>query len=182
MAGVIEELGLKQVDLIGYHTGSMTVIELALQWPNLVRRIVQISSPVFTDEELARHRAHYAAQALAADGSHIVGKWSSMLPFYGPTAPLKVVARNFAEGLRGGPVSHWGHRAAFNYDLKTKLPLCDKPVLVLNPKDDLWEQTPRAQSLLKNGRIHDIPDHSHGFIDLITADVGRWLRNFLDKP
>jgi pimeloyl-ACP methyl ester carboxylesterase len=181
MAGFIEKLGLRQVDLIGYHTGSMTVIELALQRPDLVRRIVQVSSPIFTKEEVARHRALYAPPAIEPDGAHLVKKWRHMLPFYGPKAPLAVVARNFAEGLRGGPVSHWGHRAAFNYDLAAALPRCDKPILVLNPNDDLWEQTPRARSLMKNGRIHDIPDHSHGFIDTITADVGRWLRDFLDK-
>lgn len=182
MAGVIENLGLKQVDVIGYHTGSMTVIELAMQRPDLVRRIVQISSPVFTDEETARHKSLYAPQPILEDGSHLTKKWLHMQPFYGPKAPLKVIARNYAEGLRGGPVSHWGHRAAFNYDLKAKLPLTDKPILVLNPNDDLWEQTPRARSLMKNGRIHDIPDNSHGFLDTITADVSRWLRDFLDKP
>ena len=72
--------------------------------------------------------------------------------------------------------------ARYLRDLKAKLPLTDKPILVLNPNDDLWEQTPRARSLIKNGRIHDIPDNSHGFLDTITADVGRWLREFLDKP
>ena len=51
-AHVADTLGLKQIDVMGYHTGSETCIELALQRPDLVRRIVQISCPVFTDDEL----------------------------------------------------------------------------------------------------------------------------------
>jgi len=51
---------------------------------------------------------------------------------------------------------------------------------LLNPDDDLAEQTPRAAPLLKNGRIHDLP-YSHGMLDAHTAEIAAILRQFLDS-
>ena len=180
MAGVIETLGLGTVDVMGYHTGSMTCAELALQRPDLVRRIVMVSAPIFSDEELVWFRENYAAKPLKEDGSHIVESWRNMIGFYGPQVPAEVLDRNFADGLRGGPVSWWGHRAAFNYPLGERLPNVRQPILVINPDDDLAEQTPRAKPLMQNGRIHDLQGMGHGFIDVMTPQIGTLLRGFLD--
>ena len=103
-----------------------------------------------------------------------------MLPFYGPKVPRNVLTRNFAEGLRGGPIAHWGHRAAFNYDLRKTLPRVTQPILVINPNDDLVEQTPRGLPLMQNGRMVNIKDRGHGFIDTMTNDFAQTLRDFLD--
>ena len=179
-AKVIDALDLKQIDVMGYHTGSETCIELALQRPDLVRRIVQISCPVFTDEELADLRANYGSRPISDDGAHLVAKWTHMVPFYGPKVPREVLARNYAEGLRGGPIAHWGHRAAFNYDLRETLPKVSQPILVINPNDDLVEQTPRGLPLMQNGRMVEIKDRGHGFIDTMTDDFAATLRAFFD--
>ncbi len=53
----LDEMKLKRVDLMGYHTGSMTAIELARRFPQRVRKIVMISAPIFTPEELVPLRA-----------------------------------------------------------------------------------------------------------------------------
>ena len=53
MTEVMDALGLDQVDVMGYHTGSETCVELALQQPDRVRKLVLTSAPIFSDEELA---------------------------------------------------------------------------------------------------------------------------------
>jgi pimeloyl-ACP methyl ester carboxylesterase len=80
--------------------------------------------------------------------------------------------------FRTGP---WGFRAAFNYDLTKALPEIAQPVLILNPEDDVWLQTPRAKPFLRNGRIHDLPGWTHGFIDSHTAETAAVVRPFLDS-
>lgn len=182
MSWLADELGFAQIDLMGYHTGSDTCIEIARQRPELVRRIVMNSAPIFTDAELAELKQWYDAAELSEDGSHLVERWKRMIPFYGPTVPRKIMARNFAEGLRGGPVSHWGHRAAFNYPLQEKLPEVEHPILVINLDDDLREHTKRAAPLLRNGRIHTIEGYGHAWFDVIPEESGRILREFLDPP
>jgi hypothetical protein len=94
--------------------------------------------------------------------------------------PRAVLARNFTEGLPGGPAAHWGHRAAFAHDLRQDLPRVQQLVLIVNPADDLAEQSPRGLALLQNGRSLDLPDHAHGFIDVMPQRFGEHLRAFLD--
>lgn len=180
MAGLIDSLALPQVDVLGYHTGSMTAAELALRRPDLVRHVVMISAPIYTPEEQAARRQRYKPESLTEDGSHLTGRWQFMRQFYGEDVPLSIVARNFAEGGRGGPLAWWGHRAAFEYPLAAKLPQVEQPVLVLNPDDDLAEQTPRAEALVRRGRVQRLPGYSHGMLDIHSAEIGGILREFLD--
>ena len=44
-------LGLGVFDVMGYHAGGVVAVEMARQQPNVVRKIVMISAPVFTDQE-----------------------------------------------------------------------------------------------------------------------------------
>jgi len=176
-----EKFNFSQVDIMGYHTGAMTCIALALQRPVLVRRIVQISSPVFTDEELVSFRSEYQPKEICENGDHLRDAWLNLLRFYHDDVPRSVLARNFASSLRGGPIAHWGHRAAFNYDLKIYLPKVTQPLLIVNPNDDLAEQSPRALALVRHAKIVNIENHAHGFIDVIPVKFGEILRNFLDS-
>ncbi|MCH8182920.1 MAG: alpha/beta hydrolase [Proteobacteria bacterium] len=180
MAGLIDGLALPRVDVMGYHTGSMTAVELALRRPDLVRRVVMIAAPIYTPEEQADRQRHNTPRTLSEDGSHLTERWRFMRRFYGEDVPISIVARNFAEGGRGGPLAWWGHRAAFEYPLADKLPRVAQPVLVLNPDDDLAEQTPRAEALLRSGRVRRLPGYSHGMLDVHTAEIGGILREFLN--
>ena len=181
MSDLIDTMKYETIDVIGYHTGSITCIALALLKPKLVRRIIQISCPVYTAEEREERKFKYGSKPLDPNGKHLTDKWKHMIPFYGKHVPRWIIKRNFAEGLRGGPFSHWGHQAAFNYDLSTALQKINNPVLVVNPNDDIVEQTPRGINLIKNSILYEIKDHGHGFLDIITKDFSERLRLFLDS-
>jgi pimeloyl-ACP methyl ester carboxylesterase len=49
VAGLIEHLGLAQVDLMGYSFGAATALRSAIQHPHLVRRLVIVSIPYRRD-------------------------------------------------------------------------------------------------------------------------------------
>ncbi len=180
MAALLDDLGIQQTDVMGFHTGSMTAIELARQRPDLVRKIVMISAPIFTDEELAAFKAHYTHRDYEPDGSHNVLAWQRFWKWRGPNQTIENYARNNAQGMRGGPVSEWGHQAAFNYPLAEHLPEIDKPILVLNSDDDLVEHTRRAPPLMKNGRVHELPHLGHGMLDFATEEIAGLMKEFLD--
>ncbi|MAR79483.1 MAG: hypothetical protein CMM18_04565 [Rhodospirillaceae bacterium] len=179
MANFIDNLGLKQVDLIGYHTGSITCIALANSRPDLVRKIIQISCPIYNEDELEVRKNNYKKQPIEKNGDHLVKKWEFMLPFYGEKTPRSILVRNFSEGLRGGPFSHWGHKAAFNYDLKSNIQKIDNPILIVNPNDDLVKQTPRGLNYAKNATLLAIENFGHGFLDIITEDFVAQVKDFL---
>ena len=85
------------------------------------------------------------------------------------------------EWLRSYRTEHWGHEAAFSYDLSVHLPEVEQPVLVLCPEDDLWVHTHRITPYLNNGRLHEFPGWTHGAMDIHTIEMANVVRAFLDE-
>lgn len=171
--------GLEQVDLLGFHAGSLVATELALKIPGLVRRIVLYSVPIFTAGELDAFRAHYAPVAFSEDGMHNVRRWQAFWPWRGAGQTIEMYASQFAEGLRWGPNYSWGFMAAFDYPARERIAALTQPALVLNPADDLQQQTRRVTEALPSVRIVEFPDAGHGLMDVRTAEVAALLREFL---
>lgn len=180
MHAVVSSLSLGPVDVMGYHTGSLTAVEMARQYPDLIRKVVMISATVFTDEERDEFRRQYTPKTLDEKGDELSQRWQFMKDFWRDEPDPARRWEIFLESQRHHTHSHWGHAAAFNYDLEQHLKDLDKPVLVLNPEDDLWTYTPRAAPLLRNGRVHDLPGWTHGFLDVHTNEIAHLVRTFLD--
>jgi len=180
MVDVMDALELSQVDVMGYHTGSETCVALARLEPARVRKLVLTSAPIFSADELQGFRDHYAKPELSKDGSHVAEKWRAYLHWAGPGWTKEHVAVQFADALRRPDISWWGHNAAFDFPMGEKLAQVTQPVLVLNPNDDLVEQTRRADGTMQNGRIQELPDWGHGFLDVHTAEACHLVRSFLD--
>ena len=181
MARVIESFGFDQVDVMGYHTGSETCVELALQRPDLVRRIVMNSAPILTDEEIEGYRTTFAKEEIEDDGSHLVKSWTRTVAFSGKWAPREKMASKFVEALRGGPMSHWGHRAFLNYPLRAKMAEVQQRLLVVNLDDDLTEVTRRAEAYIRNGRMLTTDMHGHPWFDYFPGEAAEILRGFFNE-
>ena len=54
-------------------------------------------------------------------------------------------------------------------------------MLVLRAKDEFWDMTARADSLLRDARRVDLEGHNGGLFDTGAADVARYAREFLDR-
>ena len=169
------------VDLMGYHTGSMIACELAATRPERVRRLVLVAAPIFTDDERAALIAHYQEEPVTADGAHLLKIWRGFHHHFAKAgAPLAQIADAFPERLLGRDTAWWGHAAAFGFASDLRLPQIAQPILVLQPGDDLEAETRRAAPLLRNGRIAELPDWGHGFLDLHTEAAARLIESFLD--
>ena len=69
LAVVVQKLGLRQVDVMGYSFGGMAAMQLAFQHPQLVRRLVVLSAPYARDGFFAEMLPQQAAVGAAmADG------------------------------------------------------------------------------------------------------------------
>ena len=180
VADFIGHLRLRQVDLLGYHTGAAIAAELAIERPGLVRRVVMVAAPAFNDaERVAFNRLPWPVP-VREDGSHLAEEWQRTLRWRGPGVSLEQLAEGFAEKLRNGPQAWWGANAAVNYPAEKRLPLISQPVLLLRPKDDLWEVTPRAKDLLTNAKFVDLPKYGFGIFDVAPEIVAGHVRAFLD--
>lgn len=184
LIAVLGKLGLDgPVDLMGYHTGSMIAVETAASAPERVRRLVLVSAPIFTEAELVELRRDYAHVEPRADGEHLLFRWRRFAHHYlGRGLALEDAAELFTEGLLGGRLESWGHRAAFAYPPGMRLGEVTQPALVLNPQDDLRPYTDRAEGRLANGRIVALDSWGHGFLDAFTADAAALVASFLTAP
>ncbi|MDX2221726.1 MAG: alpha/beta fold hydrolase, partial [Rhodospirillaceae bacterium] len=79
MGELMDALALRGVDLMGYHTGAKIALELARQRPRQVRRIVMVSAAIWTEAELAEHRAQFKRMDIDPDGAHLVKWWKAAL-------------------------------------------------------------------------------------------------------
>lgn len=171
------------IDVIGYHTGSMTGPDLAILRPDRIRRVIMISAPIYSAEHRAEVRRRYRHKQPRADGGHVAELWRSMMYWHpAEDGGIEEVADLFPEMLLGRDLAWWGHRAAFNHALEERLPLIEQPILVLNPKDDIWDRTPNASAYLRNGRIVDLPGWAHGFLRQRPDEAASLVRSFLDAP
>ena len=178
---IIDALGWDgPVDVLGFFTGSKIAVALALTRPQQVRRVILLGAPLYNDEELATERETYAPDVYDWDAGHLL-KWWSHLKAGAPTPyPLSLFARHFAEIQRGGPDSWWGHKAAFNVDLREQLPRLIQPTLVLCTADPQGEKSVGAAKMAPNGSRIDLPYMGQGVLDLHTDEVCGHMREFLN--
>ena len=182
MWDTVKALDFTEVDLTGYHTGAMVAVEMAHQQPERVGRIVSISAPIITPDELTAFHSLYETVPLDAEGTRFLKMWRAVQAHAGPGMTLEMMAESFAENLRAGENYEWGHRAAFAYapTYAEKLKSLPHRIAILNPADDLTEQTWRAEPLLRNGAIVPHPEWGHGFLDADTDAAVSEYRRLLD--
>lgn len=174
---------LNKIDLVGYHTGSMVAVAIAHRYPGLVRKVVNISAPIFTDAELAEFHQHYAPVPLDEAGTRFSTMWQRIMYHRGPGMTLEMAANSLAENLRAGERYEDGHRAAFNFSKRyvTLLEVIKQPVWVMNLADDLSEHTRRASDHLNNGFVTEFPAWGHGCLDRWPAEIAQEILGFLDS-
>ncbi len=180
---VADSLTNSPIHVVGIHTGAMVAVETAHQRPDQTLGIVNISAPVFTEEEVAALANEYSPIPLDESGSRFRTMWERILFHRGPGMTLEMAANSLSENLKGGENYEHGHRASFNYapTYKKRLGEIGNPLLVMNPNDDCFEQSKRADSLMKNGKRLDLPSWGHGLLHAHAEAAAQIMLEFLDS-
>lgn len=164
-------------DVMGYHTGVLIAAELAKTRPERVRRAVLVAIPLFDDER--RRNFEPSRDNMREDGSHLLDLWESTMRVRPDGQSVERAAEIVAEKQRAGARSGWAGPAIFAYDTRRALEAIRQPVLVLRPRDGLYENTREAFELLADATLTDYDDLGYGFFDSdpsrIADDVDRFL-------
>ena len=181
MADVVDALGLSIFDTLGDRTGAKVAIELARLRAKQVRRMILVSPVVWTDQE-RRYRKEFPAEVIQQDGSHLVSSWLITTGLSMPGRTLDMIGRIFYARHLQVKLANWGRRAAANYNARAILDGLDKPIMVLRPRDELWDMTARVAAHLKHASsfVHDLPDWGYGFLEVHAPEAAALARNFLD--
>jgi len=71
--------------------------------------------------------------------------------------------------------------SAASYQIGERLPLLRHPTLVLRARDDFWESTARADSLLREARRVDLACPNEDALETGTEEVVKLARDFFDR-
>jgi len=165
--------GHGSVDLFGVHAGAKLATEVARQRPADISSIVLSSAAILYPDELEELKEAFYPIPLDESGSRFSNLWALLIRNQGPGQTLEMLAKSFAEMLRGGERYEWGHYAVYEFnqlfpDIINNLP---HSIALLNPKDDLYEMTPRTEPYLRNGKLYNYPDWGQGFLEVQAAEV-----------
>jgi hypothetical protein len=98
---------------------------------------------------------------------------------YGAHATPDAVLRAFADRLRNSAPAAAAAGATLQYPIRERLSLITQQVMVLRPRDELWDSTPRVRELLPRARFVDLPEQGAGLFELASGVVADTLREFL---
>ena len=174
-----DTMRLRQIDLLGYQSGSFVAAEVALARPDAVRRLVCVGIPCASEAERAAFRRAPWPLAPTENGSYLAAEWERSLRARRSGLSLAAAARNLAEKLHNGPQAWWGMQAALDYPARERLPRVARPTLIVRPKDDWWEATLRARELMPHARLVDLPDVGEEAFESAPERIAELVREFL---
>ena len=168
------------VDIVGYHTGAAIAAVLASSDLLRVRRLALVAVPVLTDTE----RKEFAALPpipFDEGGEWAREEWRRSWYWRGPGQTLDDVLKSFAEKMRPS-ARQQGARAIVTFEMAEALRVLRQPLLIVRPKDDLWEATARAIALRPDAMCVTLPDFGLGLWSAAAERMVKILREFLDAP
>jgi pimeloyl-ACP methyl ester carboxylesterase len=145
----LDSMRLRRLDVLGQRVGALIGTELAVTRPGQIGRVILVSAPLLTAEE--RQAAALArGSAAAGDG----------LP-------------------RAGDGQGWLEAAAAQYPLRERLGRLTQRLLVLRPRDDLWEATGRVRDVLPSARMLEVEPTGEELFASAPARAADAVREFL---
>ncbi len=179
IADMLDGLRLRELDILGVHTGAAIAVELAHLRPGVVRRLVLAGVPLLDEAERAAFRNAPWPLGPTEDGSFLAREWERSMNWRGPGVSLESLAQSFAEKLRSGARAAWGAAAVMNYPLRERLVALTQRILVLRPRDDLWDATARARAATRDARFVDLPELGFGAFETEPERMATLIRDFL---
>jgi pimeloyl-ACP methyl ester carboxylesterase len=194
-AALIDALGLEHVDLFGFSMGGYVAQQVAVDRPDLVRRLILVGTGPRGGEGMGQ---------LAPDVAPLFGTAHDpqdlmWLPiFFSPSEESQAAGRGFLERIRArtedrdAPVSEaavaahaaaareWGAASPEDYDYLKRI---SQPTLVVNGSNDIVVATVNSyilQQNLPNAELILFPDSNHGSHFQFTELFNRYLTDFVD--
>jgi pimeloyl-ACP methyl ester carboxylesterase len=195
-ASLIDALGLDHVDLFGFSMGGYVAQQIALDRPELVRRLILVGTGPRGGDGMAQRDPDVAPLFTNVyDPQDLM--WLPI--FFSPSEPSQAAGREFLERIRArtedrdAPVStttvaahlaaagEWGTPSQGSFDYLKKI---EQPTLVVNGNNDIVVATVNSyilQQNLPNAELVLYPDSNHGSHFQHHKPFINHLKTFLDR-
>jgi pimeloyl-ACP methyl ester carboxylesterase len=172
----------RKVDLLGYHTGCLIAVDLAIRRPDLIRRLCLVAVPYYATADRRRQLlANLDREPYSEEPTKVVEMWDGTVKRRAKGVTLEQSIDQFLERMRPGDKEWWAYEAVFGYDSPTRFPLITQPTALLNPHGVLYKETLAAAPRIKGATLVDLPELTHGVFQVGTAVIAREARKFLDS-
>jgi pimeloyl-ACP methyl ester carboxylesterase len=171
-----------QFDVMGFHTGAMIAVEVAVQEPERVRRLVVAGLPFQEREARAAAFAPMArSPSLAEDGGHLMTYWNIIARARSEGVSLCQAQRKFAEAMAALPHGWRAYEALSRYPAEARIPRVRQPVRLLLINEALRPRTLAAAPLFPCAELVELPNLNRDAFDVAPEIIARATQDFLDK-
>jgi pimeloyl-ACP methyl ester carboxylesterase len=170
------------VDVMGYHTGVFIACDLAVQRPDLVRRLVLPGISYYPEPLRTEKYSEYAKPSPEnEEGAYVMKVWEFWVGQRSDGVSLERGAEHVADMLQAGPRAWWAYHSVFSYDADARLPLVRQPVLIPNSHGGLADNSRQAAQLFPDAKLVELPHLKHGIFDTAAVELADLTRQFLAK-
>jgi pimeloyl-ACP methyl ester carboxylesterase len=169
-------LGIKKAIVVGQHIGAKMGVELAINWPERVNKLVLSNIGFYPGPEegigtVIDPPNYTGLVEIKPDGSHLM-EWWRRSDCWGH--PLNIVEESLLEKVKAGPRGEEMHWAGEAYDPRPKLPLIKCPTMVLSATRDVF-------SIVQETVHRLIPNSKLVVIENGPIDIDRiWPKEFAE--
>ena len=173
MISFMDSLGIKQANLVGEHIGGKVALEMAVNWPKRVSKLVLCSIGYYAEgsNTIIDPPGFRDPVEIKADGSHLMEWWRRSAIWGHPPALLEDRVIEYAKAGPRGEEIHWAGR---EYDPRPRLPLIKCPTLVFSATHDPFYKLQES--------IHKlVPKSELTIIENGPTDINRaWPKEFAE--
>ena len=170
------------VDLCGYHTGTMLATELAVKYPELVRRIVLMGIPYY-DAAGRQERFDRLGQVQPWPESFaaVAQDWIFAVEMRNENVSLERAFGNYLESAGAWQSKARIYGAVFQYPAEKRAPFITQPTLILNPHGNLKEPSREYADMIDKATIIELPELKYGIFDVAPDVLASHARPFLNQ-
>ena len=167
-------------DVLGFHSGCLVALELALQNPGRVKNILLVDVPYFEKETRVSLKNKMVRQTRTPEHlSELEESFKAQMSARTGDLGLKRAYELWIEMLRSGEGQTSAFAAAFAYDSEDRFPRLQKPVHVIATRSSLLEASRKAAQVLPNAMLTERLDIDAAVFDKNASKITKTIRGIL---
>ena len=170
------------VDVLGFHTGCLVAVEMALEAPGHMGRLVLCNIPFFDAETQSRLSTRLNHQVTLSESLDCLQtSWDLAVRRLADGMGLERAFANYVEHLRSVPTDDQAFDAAFAYDCESRFRELDADVTVIVTDSILREATLDAAMSIRNAELVEADDVRAGVFESGAERMAEYLDHILDR-